>query len=133
LPPVSLAARNEKLAALAQQYADVFAANGITALAFPTIPVPATPINPNGPAVGQKAQVNGQWFDEIEVLIPNLFWGPRLGAPGISLPAGLTAALPVGLSLQGLPGDDSRLVGLGIAVENALGRIPAPTFARGVA
>jgi hypothetical protein len=32
----------------------------------------------------------------------------------------------VGLALEGLPGTDARILGLGIAVENVLGPLPAP-------
>ena len=36
------------------------------------------------------------------------------------------ATLPVGLALDVLPGDDSRLLGLRIAVENVLGPVAPP-------
>ena len=112
----------------ASYYADVFESNGIAAVAFPTIPIPAPPINPEGERVGQLTMINGKMIDEVEAIVPNLRFGPRLGAPGLVIPAGLTEGLPVGLELEGLPGDDSRLLGLGIAVENVLGPIPPPSL-----
>jgi len=32
------------------------------------------------------------------------------------------------MQLQGMPGDDSRILGLGIEIEKVLGRLPPPTF-----
>jgi Asp-tRNA(Asn)/Glu-tRNA(Gln) amidotransferase A subunit family amidase len=55
---------------------------------------------------------------------------PRLGAPALNIPAGLSNGLPVGLQLDALPGHDSELLGLGIAVERVVGRIPAPRVAQ---
>jgi Asp-tRNA(Asn)/Glu-tRNA(Gln) amidotransferase A subunit family amidase len=50
-----------------------------------------------------------------------------LGVPGLSIPAGLTAhGLPVGLEFDALAGYDSELLALGIAVEQAWPKIPAP-------
>ncbi len=36
--------------------------------------------------------------------------------------------LPVGLEFDGPPGNDRDLLGLGFALESALGRIPSPEF-----
>jgi indoleacetamide hydrolase len=45
------------------------------------------------------------------------------------LPAGLTAdGLPVGLEFDALPGNDRRLLALGLSLEQALGPIPPPTL-----
>lgn len=53
--------------------------------------------------------------------------GSCVGLPGVSLPAGLTAAgLPVGIGLDGPFGTDRRLLAIAAAVEGVLGRIPAP-------
>jgi len=118
--------RVEILTTAASYYTDVFESSELAAIAFPTIPIPAPPINPDGEMVGQKTLVNGKLVDEVAAIVPNLRFGPRLGAPGLVIPAGLTRGLPVGLELEGLPGDDSRILGLGIAVENVLGPIPPP-------
>ena len=125
--------RVEILQTAASFYADVFQSNGLTAIAFPTIPIPPPPMDPDGEKVGRKTLVNGKLVDLIAAIIPNIFFGPRLGAPGLVIPAGLTSGLPVGLELEGLPGDDSRLLGLGIAVENVLGPIPPPALVQGAA
>ena len=125
-PPLSAEEGNAMVRQAASQYADVFRSNDIVALAFPTVLIPPPLINSNGDTPGQRILVNGTWVDEFDIIITNLFWGSRLGTPGLNVPAGLTSGLPVGLSLQGLPGDDSRILGLGIAVEAVLGPIPPP-------
>ena len=127
-PQLSTEERAKILTEAGRLYADVFQSNGLIAIAFPTIPIPAPLINPNGETVGQKTLVNGKLVDSIAAMIPNIFFGPRLGVPGLVLPAGLTAGLPVGLEFEGLPGADSRLLGLGIAVEKVLGPIPPPAL-----
>ena len=83
-------------------------------------------INVNGDTPGQKIRVNGQWVDEASYIWSMQFWSARLGVPSLSVPSGLTAGLPVGLLLQGEAGSDSRILGLGIAVENVLGPLAAP-------
>ncbi len=123
--------RVEILTTAASFYEDVFETNGLAAIAFPTIPIPAPPIDPDTAMAVEETLVNGKMVDVIAPIVMNIFFGPRLGAPGLAIPAGLTSGLPVGLELEGLPGDDSRLLGLGIAVENVLGPIPPPPLAQG--
>ena len=50
------------------------------------------------------------------------------GVPGLTIPAGLgpTTGLPVGLSLDGLRDTDERLLAIGMAIEQVLGRTPPP-------
>ncbi len=72
--------------------------------------------------------VGGKWVDEFDHIIINLFWNARLGVPGLSLPSGLASGLPVGLEFDAMIGNDSRLLGLGIAVENVLGSLPPPAL-----
>ena len=113
-------------------YEDMFKREGITAIAFPTVPFTAPFINLNGDTPMQTIPigdpVKGKRVDEIFGLITNVFPGPRFGAPGLSLPAGLLNGLPVGLSLEGMPGDDLKILALGLAVENLLGPTPGPQF-----
>ncbi len=125
---LTLDERKGIIADAAHYYANVFESNGIAALAAPTIPVPPPLINSNGDTPWQKILVNGKWLDEWDTIISNLSWGARLGAPGLSLPIGLTSGLPAGLQLQGLPGSDSQILGIGLAVEKILGPLPPPTF-----
>jgi indoleacetamide hydrolase len=127
LPPLTAEERSRILQETKRDYAAVFQSNNIVALAFPSVPCPAPLINSNGDTPGQKIKVNGQWVDEATYIWSMCFWSARIGAPSLSLAAGLTSGLPVGLMLQGESGSDSRIVGLGVAVEKVLGPIPPPT------
>lgn len=109
-------------------YEDLFKRQGLAAIAFPTVPFTAPFINLNGDVPGQTIKVGDKRVDEIQGLITNVFPGPRFGAPGLSLPGGMANGLPVGLSLEGMPGDDVKLLALGIAVEKVLGPVPEPQF-----
>jgi mandelamide amidase len=122
-------ARADRVALMAQ-YEERFRQQNIAALAFPTVVVAALPIPPDGETL-PEIDLAGQKFDE-RVLLRNMLPGTLLRAPGLSIPAGLTSnGLPVGLEIQGLTNQDSNLLALGMAVEKALGPVPAPTFRKG--
>jgi mandelamide amidase len=127
-PNLSDAQRLDIYEASLRTYEGLFRSHGIVAIAFPTIPFTAPFINLNGDVPGQQIPVNGHWIDEIRGITTNLFAGPRFGAPGLSLPSGMSKGLPVGLELDALPGDDGKLLALGVAVEKVLGHIPPPPF-----
>lgn len=112
----------------ARYYAEVFASNDLAAIAFPTVPFPAPLINVNGDTPGQRILINGKYVDELDAIITNLFSGPRLGAPGLSFPSGMTEGLPVSMEFDGLAGDDSQILALGLAAEKVLGPIPPPAL-----
>lgn len=114
------------LAAALQNLVTAFLDNDVVAIASPTMTIPSGPLAPGVETMDQKLMVNGKPLIEVDVVVKNIFWGPRFGIPGLNVPAGLTRGLPVGLSLEGLPNSDSKILGLGIAVENALGPLPAP-------
>jgi mandelamide amidase len=116
------------LAETSQRYAELYKSRGLSAIAYPTIPLVAPRIRSEGPLepFGERITVNGVRTDEGRVIARNLFIAPRLGVAALSLPAGLSNGLPVGLQLDALPGHDSELLALGVAVEKVLGRIPAP-------
>ncbi len=125
-PEISHEEAVQVVSGAARQYAEVFRSNGIVALAAPTVSILPPLVNSNGDTPGQKIPVNGRWLDEWDTIIYNLFWGARLGTPGLNVPMGLSSGLPVGLQLQGLPGDDSKILAVGMAVEGVLGRLPPP-------
>jgi len=53
--------------------------------------------------------------------------GSNAGLPGLSVPAGLSnQGLPVGLEIDGLPGEDRKVLAIGVTIEKILGRIAAP-------
>jgi Asp-tRNA(Asn)/Glu-tRNA(Gln) amidotransferase A subunit family amidase len=125
--PMPDAERTYILTEAARAYAEVFKSNGIVAIAMPTMPITAPPLDAKGVML-EAFMVNGKLTNNRKVIPNNLNLSPRIGSPGLNIPAGLSDGLPVGLQLEGMPGDDTGILGLGIAVENVLGRIPAPTF-----
>jgi len=58
-----------------------------------------------------QVEVNGKKFSRNFVVVHNTWFGARLGAPGLVVPAGLTDGLPVGMELDGLPDDDGKNFG----------------------
>jgi mandelamide amidase len=118
------------LRATNRRYADLYASHRVAAIAYPTIPLVAAPIRAQGPLepLGEMLTLNGVEIAEGLAIARNLFIAPRLGVPALNIPAGISNGLPVGLQFDAPPGHDSELLGLGIAVERVLGRIPAPTM-----
>jgi mandelamide amidase len=112
----------------ARRYAEIYRSHDVVAIGFPTVPIVAPPIRPDGPKepLGELITIKGKQIEEGRVVAQNLFMAPRLGAPALSIPAGLHQGLPIGLELDALPGRDSQLLGLGIAVQEVIGRIPPP-------
>lgn len=116
--PVYQAAIATHRPALVKLYADTFHTHGIDAIVFPTTPRTAAPADPDASSLPTFLQ-----------FIQNTDPGSNAGVPGIQVPIGLgaTTRLPVGLELDGPAGSDRRLIAIGVAIENALGRIaPAP-------
>jgi len=103
--------------ALQKLYRDTFAQHRLDALVFPTVP-----------RVAPLAAPEASSPENFGVLIQNTDPGSNAGIPGVQLPSGLgaTSGLPVGLELDGPAGSDRKLLALGLAVENVLGRLPAP-------
>jgi mandelamide amidase len=112
--------------AMRKLYADYFASNRLDGAIFPTVQVAAPVID----AINGTSQIRidgGPLVDTFPTLIKNTDPGSTTGIPGITLPAGLTpGGLPVGLAIDGPIGSDARLLGLGIAIEDLLGLLPAP-------
>ena len=125
----------EQLAALREmksRCAEIFATRGVSAIAFPTVPLLPTPIRADGPLepLGEMLTLNGIRIEEAKAIARNIIIAPRLGMPALNVPAGMSRGLPVGLELDALPGHDAELLGIGIAVEKILVRIPAPLLQR---
>jgi mandelamide amidase len=115
--PVYRAAMAEARPALAKHYVDTFATYGIEALVAPTTPAVAVAQGPPASSLETFLQ-----------FIRNTDPGSNAGIPGLTIPAGLgpSTHMPVGLSLDGLRGSDERLLAIGMAIENVLGRTPPP-------
>jgi Asp-tRNA(Asn)/Glu-tRNA(Gln) amidotransferase A subunit family amidase len=113
---------------LQRLYAGTFAAEGLDALLFPTTLLAAVPID----ALHGSSTVSiggGPPVDEMSAFVRNTSPGSNAGIPGLSLPAGLSEdGLPVGLELDGPVGGDRRLLAIGVALEQLLGGVPAPTL-----
>lgn len=107
-------------------YADYFSRNGVVAMIFPTVVVPAPPIDAEHGS-GKLSINGGAPVDTFATLIRNTDPGSTAGIPGLTLPAGLTQnGLPVGLGLDGPIGSDGELLGIGLALEKVLGVLPGP-------
>lgn len=121
--PAAIGTHRPRLQAL---YADYFVQHGLDAMLFPTTPLAAVAID----AVNGSSTVSlngGPPLDEFGTYIRHTDAGSNAGIPGLSLPAGLTAAgLPVGLEIDGPLGSDGKLLGIGLAIEALLGRLAAP-------
>jgi indoleacetamide hydrolase len=115
--PVYRAALETHRPRLMKLYADTFAAQRLDALVFPTVP-----------RVALAADAQSSSLENFLLLIQNTDPGSNAGVPGVQLPMGLgaTSRLPVGLELDGPAGSDRRLIAIGIALEDLLGRLPPP-------
>jgi mandelamide amidase len=115
--PAYRAAIGTQRPALARLYADTFASQRLDALMFPTVPRTAPAATPDSSSL-----------ENFVLLIQNTDPGSNAGVPGIQLPMalGATTGQPVGLELDGPAGSDRRLVGIGLALEQLLGRLPPP-------
>ena len=114
--PIYEAAIREGRPALQKLYADAFAKTQIAALIFPTTP-----------HVAMKQGPDASSLDNFSLYIQNTDPGSNAGLPGLSIPAGLSpSGLPVGMEIDGPEGSDRALLGVGVALENILGRTPGP-------
>jgi mandelamide amidase len=113
--------------AIRAAYRAIFWKHGIQAVVFPTEVLTPPSIRAAGDDPDEMIEFNGRAVSKGLTILRNTVPAVALGAPALSLPAGLTSnGLPVGLEFDGLPGDDSALLALGRAAEAAIGRVPAP-------
>lgn len=96
-------------------YRHAFEQHRLEALVFPTTPRTAAPIGED-----ETVELNGQQQPTFLTFIRNTDPGSNAGLPGVTLPAGLSCGLPVGLALDGPAGSDRRLLGIATAVEAVL-------------
>lgn len=89
----------------------------VDALIFPTTVMEAQSVE----AASETVSLNGETMPTFPTFIRNTDPASIYGAPGLSLPMGLTeGGLPVGLELDGRPDGDIDLLTIGLAVEAAL-------------
>jgi len=115
--PIYRAAMSTGRPALLKHFVDTFEKYAIEALLAPTTPAVA---------VAQGPEVSSP--ETFLRFIRNTDPPSNAGIPGLTIPAGLgpTTGLPVGLSLDGLRDSDERLLAIGMAIEQVLGRTPPP-------
>jgi Asp-tRNA(Asn)/Glu-tRNA(Gln) amidotransferase A subunit family amidase len=133
IAPILKGGRNpgprEKYAELLQQMKEISAAardyfrtHKVDAIAFPPALMPAF-------AQGdpQTVPVGDARMDLFKAIGRNVGLGSLAGLSCLVLPSGVTAGgLPVGLEFDGPPGSDRRMLGIGLSLEQALGRIAPP-------
>jgi mandelamide amidase len=85
----------------------------LDALVYPTVPLPAPPVGDDA-----TTELNGRQVPVFLTTIRNTGPGSTAGMPAISLPAGATdTGLPIGISLEALPGEDAALLAVARHVE----------------
>ncbi len=122
-------AKDIHLPALRETLRAYFADNRIDARLFPTTLVPAVPIDQS--ADDSVIEIGGETIDFTKAMSRNISPGSTASLPGIVLPAGLSKeGLPVSIELDGPTGNDREILAIGLAVEQVLGSLPAPTLDR---
>ncbi|KAI9024240.1 amidase [Hyaloraphidium curvatum] len=111
--------------ALQALYRRTFASHRLDALLFPTAIMAAVEIDElHGSGT---ASIDGAEIDTFVAFLRNTGPASCAGLPGLSVPAGLLdGGLPWGLEIDGPLGSDRRLLGIGMAMEEVLGRVPPP-------
>jgi len=127
-PDVVRRTREELRPAANRAYASIIKEHRLDCLLFPTVALLPPEIQETGDAAHSGTSINGKTLPTNYLMIRNTLVTSFLGAPGLSLPAGMTDTnLPVGLELDGLPGGDASLLAVGRAVEAVLGVLKRPT------
>ena len=109
--------------ALQKAFADYFAANNVVGIIFPTTPAPAQVIATSG----ETFELNGQKAPTFPTFIRNADPGSNAGIPGITVNAGMSVnGLPIGIAIDGPANSDRELLAIALAMEQVLGRAPAP-------
>ncbi|HUG26062.1 indoleacetamide hydrolase [Piscinibacter sp.] len=107
-------------------YDRYFADQGVDAIFFPTVPIPAPAID----LVRESGRVSvngGAEVDTFTTIIRYTDLGSTVGLPGLTLPVGLSqGGLPVGMALDGAAGSDKKLLSIGLSMEALFGTLPAP-------
>ena len=109
--------------ALQKAFAEYFAANNVAGIIFPTTPAPAQVIATSG----ETFDLNGQKAPTFPTFIRNADPGSNAGIPGITVNAGMSVSgLPIGIAVDGPANSDRELLAIALAMEQVLGRAPAP-------
>src|SRR5699024_8191188 len=102
---------------------EYFISHRLDALVFPTTPLPAARIGDD-----VSVEHNGEQVATFATFARNTNPGSVAGLPGISIPAGLSGGLPVGLELDGPWQSDRQLLAIAQAIEAQQEPLPEPQF-----
>ena len=98
-------------------YRECFAKSRLSAIIFPTTPLPAVPIGED-----ETTTLNGEAVSTFTTFIRNTSPSSVAGIPALSMPAGTSPeGLPIGMEIEGPFGDDQQLLAIGMAIEKAEG------------
>jgi mandelamide amidase len=102
---------------LRKNFREYFAKQQLDGIIFPTTLLPARPIAGSVDTV----ELNGEQVPTLPIYSHNTDSASITGQPGISLPAGLTAAgLPVGMEIDGPEQSDRRLLAVAKTLESVI-------------
>jgi mandelamide amidase len=107
--------------AMIATYRALFRHHDLDALIYPASPATARSIGED-----ETILLNGRHVPTFPTYTRNLDLCSVIGAPGLSMPAGLSGGLPVGLEIDGLPGQDRALLALAARIAPMLPSTPAP-------
>jgi indoleacetamide hydrolase len=103
---------------LQQLYRDYFAKHKVEAIVYPTTPLTARPIKDSLKTVPLHGNIIVPTFPTY---IRNTDPSSNAGIPSVTLPIGqATNLMPIGLGLDGPQHSDTRLLAIGMAIENLL-------------
>ena len=116
--PVSDEQYNEAIAVvrpkLQQMYADYFASHNVSAVIYPTTPLPARLRQGSDETV----ELNGEQVPTFPTYIRNVDPSSNAGIPSVTIPAGRSAnGLPIGMAIDGPVNQDRSLLALAAALE----------------
>jgi len=108
--------------ALQTAYKEFFTKHNLSAMVFPTTPLPAAQIGEDETVI-----LNGEAVSTFLTFIRNTSPGSVAGIPGLSLPAGMSPdGLPIGMEIDGQFGNDDELLSIALAIEDREPSFPAP-------
>lgn len=117
-----IAAARIQRAALIKAYRQAFRHHQISAIVYPTVRFPPFSLPDAGEHVDMAVTQTRSWSLTLNTSIASF-----MGAPSLSIPAGVVEErLPMGLCLDGLPGDDDLVLALGGELEKHLGPLKRP-------
>ena len=113
--------------AMQESYRSYFETHNVSAILFPATASEAPLAKPDNP---QETMIDGQAVS-IFINDHNSSPGALAGQPGVVMPLTLNAqGLPLGVSLDGQPGQDRKLLAVAMAISRLIDPLPAPAIAR---